>query len=140
MLKIVILLIFILFSPEAQAQRLFLTVGSHHTSQGNYCEFNPGFLYENKSEYLWGAYRNSNCDWTGVIGKNVYTSKKFMVNNSESYFMLPVGVITGYDSYPVMPLFMPTAVIAVSGNISLAVSVIPLKEPVFGFGLVITDW
>lgn len=136
MLKLLLLVLLFSLPSNASPNSLYLTAGSHHTESGNFCETNPGFLYEFDNRYLFGSYRNSNCDWVGVIGKTVYRSKQFYINQSPSYVTLPVGIIAGYESYPVLPLFMPTVVIEINSHSLLALSIIPLKEPVFGFGMV----
>lgn len=134
-----ILSLFVLLSLPlfASAERAYITIGSNHTDNGNHCEFNPGILYETNSNYVGGFYRNSDCDWVAVAGKNVYTSRKFNMLQKETYLVVPVGIVVGYSSYPVLPWVLPTAVINLHSNVSLALSVIPLKEPIFGVGLVI---
>lgn len=140
MAKLLLLILLWWIPMQASADNLFLTLGSHHTSSGNYCETNPGFLYEFNNKLMLGSYRNSSCDWVGVAAKNSYQSKYFFVNQSKSYVIVPIGVVVGYESYPIIPLIMPTIIVEMNSHISLAFSVIPVKEPVFGFGVVIHQW
>lgn len=129
-----LLAILLLIPLSSYSQELYFTVGSYHTKRTSDCEFNPGVLYENKNRYIIGAYSNSNCDLVLVGGRNIFRSPDISLGITESRIIIPAGVAVGYTKYPILPFILPTYEIDINDQFSVAFSVIPKKDPIFGLG------
>lgn len=91
---------------------------SYHTNPG-FNNNNYGLGYKTASGFAVGAFKNSE------YSNSAYASYDYRLTE---YVSVVAGVSTGYKTYPVMPVVMPTASIPFSG-FSIVLGVMPYYDP-----------